>query len=243
MEGAFGVDLGSGRRARAVRLGPDLGSALDALGLAGPRPVLAVIGGAGGMTDADAEALAGLLDGALLPVIAARDLAVVDGGTDNGVMRLMGRARSATGAGFPLLGVAAEGTVALPGDPDGARDGWPLEPNHTHFLLVPGDRFGDESKWLAGAATRIAGRSPAVTVLINGGAISFDDVSRSLADGRPVLVLEGTGRTADRIAAARHGDRGDQPATRLADSPLLQTAPVADIPAVRAVLEELLTPR
>jgi hypothetical protein len=237
-DNAFSLDFGSGRAARAVRVEHDLGHGLTQVGLTGPARVLVVVGGAGGMDDATVSSLQETLATAVLPVLAEGHVVVVDGGTDAGVMRMIGHWR-ATGADFPLLGVAAEGTVTWPGHSAG-DDAAPLEPNHTHFVLVPGADWGDESPWLARAATEIAGGSPSVTLLVNGGQISFDDVERSLEEDRPVIVLNGTGRTADRIAAAVGGDHSDERASRIATSPRLFVGSVDDPGAVRARLSVLL---
>lgn len=55
--------------------------------------------------------------------------------------------------------------------------------------------------------------------------------------------MAGTGRTADRIAAAVEGDRADEQAAHLADSSLVTAASWAQGPAaIRAALEELMGP-
>jgi hypothetical protein len=41
-----------------------------------------------------------------------------------------------------------------------------------------------------------------VTILINGGDISRKDIELSIAHGRPVIALGGTGRLADELAGA-----------------------------------------
>lgn len=224
-----------------VRVGStgELAPALDGLGLGPPRPALVLIGGAGGLDDDAARKLEVLFAEVLVPVISRVRAVAIDGGTDSGVMQLLGRARA--GAEFPLVGVAAQGTVVLPGTPPGREDAAPLEPHHSHVLLVPGSDWGDESAWLARVATILAGPAPSVTILINGGEITFVDARHSLAAGRPVLVVGGTGRTADRIAAAVHGETGDSPAAELAASPLVHVAPLTDIGAVRDSLNSLLT--
>jgi len=237
----FMVPFAPGHAARAVRVDGDLRVALATLGLPHPRPVFVLVGGASGMDDAASDAIRHVLADAVLPVLADNDVAVVDGGTDAGVMRMIGRARAAHGADFPLVGVAAEGTVVLPGQVSDGGEGAPLERHHSHFILVPGDKWGDESPWLARTATAIAEGAPSVTVLINGGQISFQDVAHSLADRRPVLVIDGTGRTADRIAAARRGDRGDEQALAVAHSPHLSVVRVTDPLGIRTRLQALLT--
>ncbi len=230
----------------------DVAPAVTGLGLRGERPVLVVVGGAGGLDEGGREGLSVLFRQALVPVAVAGQAVVVDGGTDSGVMQLIGQARAAAetaaeaaagASGFPLVGVAAENTVMLPGDGAEPGDRAPLEANHSHFVLVPGSSWGDESPWIARVATEIAGNAPSATILINGGEIAFQDVARSLEAGRPVLVVAGTGRTADKIAAAVNGDRTDEQAARLADSRLVSVVSWAEDPAVvRAALEELIRP-
>ncbi|GAA2581923.1 hypothetical protein GCM10010435_69350 [Winogradskya consettensis] len=235
----FTIDFGGTRTALAARVdGPaDLAAALHEFGFATPRPVVTVVGGAGGMTGDDLDQLGSVVAEALLPAIHASGATVIDGGTDAGVMRLMGRSRN----GFPLVGVAAAGTVALPGEPAPSADAAALEPHHTHFVLAPGHEWGAEVPWLADVATRVAGGSAALTVLINGGRIAYDDAEHSLRAGRPLLVLEGSGRTADEIAAARLGDRRNDLATRIAGSPLVHIVQISDTTAVGDRMGTLLT--
>ncbi|RKT56283.1 hypothetical protein [Saccharothrix australiensis] len=166
------------------------------------RPVLVLVGGADGMAAEPLAALgAALAD--LVPVLDELGAVVVDGGTDTGVMRAAGRARAAAGGRFPLIGVVADGVTAT------------YEPNHTDLVLVPGDRWGAEAPWLADVAGVVAGSRPSVTVLANGGGIAYEDAALSLARGRRLVVVRGTGRTADAIAG-RAGPR----AARIAASPL-----------------------
>jgi len=83
--------------------------------------------------------------------------------------------------------------------PEGERE--QLESHHSHFILVPGNEFGDETKWIVHAATMIAGeRNKSVSVLINGGKVSQQDVEEELRANRPLIVLAGTGRLADEIS-------------------------------------------
>lgn len=234
------------RSPRIGRIGSEeeLPTTLDRLGLRLGRPVLVLVGGAGRMDEDDVRALDAVLRQAVLPAVVERDAAVVDGGTDSGVMRAMGRARSDAHANFALIGVAAEGTVRVPGD-DAPKleDAADLEGNHTHLVLVPGHTWGDESVWIAQVADVIAAESPSVTILVNGGEIAFTDVSSSLERRRPVVVLAGTGRTADAIAAAREASGADSRADRIADSPLTTIVPVQDLGSIRAALAAALTER
>jgi hypothetical protein len=218
-----------------------IAAALDGAGLRRDRVVIVLVGGAGGMGPRDLETVGEVLRNEVVPIAERRDAVVIDGGTDAGVMRLIGRARSASGGRFPLLGVAAEGTVVDPHAGGAAPDAAELEPNHTLFLLVPGTRWGDEARWITEVAGVVAGGRPSVTVLVNGGQIAYTDVDGSLGSGRPVVVLAGSGRTADAIADARAGDSGgDGRAVEIAASPLTRVVEVGEAGAVTAAIEAAL---
>jgi hypothetical protein len=110
-------------------------------------------------------------------------------------------------------------------------------------VLVPGAAFGDEAPWIARVATELAGGWPSVSVLINGGAISYTDVECSLHAGRPVLAIARSGRTADQLASAARGDPADERAVRLAASDLVEVVDADDLGALdRAVGARLRRP-
>jgi hypothetical protein len=214
----------------------DITPGLDRLQLAPGRPVLVLVGGAGGMGKEDIRTLDTVLRQAVVPAVEERGAAVVDGDTDSGVMKSIGRAKADTGARFALVGVAAAGTVRLPGGEPPIDDAAQLEPHHTQAVLVPGREWGAESPWLGKVADILAETSPSVTLLVNGGEIAFDDVLGSLDRGRPVVVLTGTGRTADAIAAARDAPDADPRTTRIAQSPPTRIVAVHDVDAIRAAV-------
>ena len=224
----------------------DIPAVLRTLGVAVRRPVLVSVGGADGMTPGDLAVMAGALE-RIIPALDGWGAAIVDGGTDSGVMKVMGRLRAAAGARFPLVGVAAEGTVILPGIP--ARpEAAALEPHHTQVILVPGQTWGDESPWLSRVATAIAAGQPSLTLVVNGGQITYDDIGHSLQAGLPVIILAGTGRAADTIAAAARGDIADpktaEPkAAQAAASPGTQIVSLDEPTALYSAIESILVPR
>jgi len=226
----------SGRAAQPA----DIPAVLRTLGVTGGRPVLVSVGGAGGMTPEDLAVMAEVLE-RIIPAVDRWGAAIVDGGTDSGVMKVMGRLRAAAGARFPLVGVAAEGTVILPGTP--ARpEATALEPRHTQVILVPGQSWGDESPWLSRVATAIAAGQPSLTLVVNGGQITYDDIDHSLEAGRPVIILAGTGRAADAIAAAARGGTGDPKAAQAAAAPGIQIVSLDDPHALYAAIQSILAP-
>ena len=237
-----GASLGPLPRLVQVSELSDLGAALETLGLRSSRPVLVSVGGAGELAPEHLALIGELLRDHMFPVVERHGAAVVDGGTDSGVMRVFGEARASARAGFPLIGVAAVGTVALPGKPAGGHTA-ALEPQHSGVVLVPGDSWGAESPWLADVATELAAGRPSLTLVIDGGTVTYDDVQNSLARRRPVLVLAGSGRAADAIAGAAMaaGEAQDARASRIATSPLIRVARLSDFAGVTAAVDELLS--
>ena len=150
--------------------------------------------------------------------------AVVDGGTDSGVMRWFAEARAEAGGTFPLIGVVPEGALRRR-----TRTGGPIAPaeGHSAILTVPGERFGDEQPWLFRAVDRLGAGAPAVVV--NGGRLAAGEARQRLEDGFVVLAAAGSGRTADELIA----DEGLRASGRLRVIPL-----AVEAPHLAAALEE-----
>lgn len=223
------------RKVRPDRL-EGLPAALEELGLESPLKTLVVVGGAERMSASEMTRARPVIE-ALGELAERVGAVVVDGGTDVGVMRLLGQER-ARGRSFPLIGVVvaalADESEAVPSE-EKAK----LEPNHTHVVLVPGEKWGDEVAWIARVADVLAGAAPSATVIVNGGDIAYADAAASIASDRPVLAIDGTGRTANAIAAACRGEQSDEQATSLAASALVQAIGVRENQLVE--LEHLLS--
>ncbi len=222
-------DNGQTALATQVEQQVELPNALEEIGLDGSRPVLVVVGGASNISEADCLRIQRLFVEFLAPIAETLGAYVVDGGTDVGIMRMMGTARTQIGAKFALVGVTPESKVALPNHSEIAADLTSLEPNHTHFVLVPGKNWGDESPWLSCVAAMLANDAPSMTILLNGGEITFKDAFFSVDSGRVVLVIAGSGRTADILVDALHGKATDERAKKLAKSGTLQYIDLIDI--------------
>ncbi len=226
MENSFKLTFNQEQAAIAITVSEtaELPHALANIGLGSSRPILVIVGGASQISDADFIRIQSLFVQVLAPIAETLGACVVDGGTDAGVMRLMGYARNQIKAQFPLIGVAPIGKVIIPEQTTTpSDDACPLQSDHTHFVLVPGDNWGDESSWIVDVATVLAGEYPSVTVLINGGEITFADALNSVSAGRLVIAVAGSGRTADKLASALVGGVTDERATKLAASGKLQT--------------------
>ena len=181
----------------------NLAQAIEELGLRGGHPAIVLIGGEieEQQRDATRQAIQSIAK-------TAEDMkaVIICGGTDMGVMAEIGQVRAENDYKFPLVGVTPEQLVTWPGGPLNTKflwlgkERWQMEAHHSHFILVPGSQFGDESLWIGDAATLLSKGHQSVTILINGGEISRKDIEVSLENGRPVIAVSNTGRLADELA-------------------------------------------
>jgi hypothetical protein len=105
-------------------------------------------------------------------------------------------------------------------------------------VLVPGRAWGDETPWLSATVAALAGPRPSVTVLVEGGDIALADVEASVAAGRRVVVVAGSGRTADALAAAADDGGGDARVRAVVAGGLVETVePEALADVLRPLLE------
>ena len=170
----------------------EITEALNQLGIPHPKTVIVLVGGAGGIGFLDKFPMRKAV-GVVAKLAEETDSVVVDGGTQAGIMTEIGKQRKKNKYTFPLVGVVFE-TLIMKEEAASI-----LDANHTHFFLIPGDDWGDESGWISKIASHIAGDHESITVLINGGNISRQDVEYSLMENRPTFVMRGTGRMADEI--------------------------------------------
>ncbi len=191
----------------AIAVVPEPGTPPDriiaALGLPQPKSVLLVVGGARGMDESQMRRLAPHFSRVVARAAGVAGMLVVDGGTASGVMQILGEAVADRGRLTPLLGVAPRGKTIYPGGPppEEGVTGSPLEPNHSHFVLTPGRQWSDATPWLIDLVAGFASKVPVQVLVVNGGSIAKNDVLQSVRRGWPILVIEGTGRLADDIAA------------------------------------------
>jgi hypothetical protein len=181
----------------------NLSQAISILGLKGRYPVIVLIGG---KIDEQQAIVTRQAIETIARTAAGMQAVILCRGTDMGIMAQIGQIRWRHGYKFPLIGVTPEELVTWPGGPHRTKllwlgkQRWQLESHHSHFILVPGRRFGDESLWMGDVATLLSKGHQSVTILINGGEVSRKDIELSRENGRPVIVLSHTGRLADELA-------------------------------------------
>jgi hypothetical protein len=175
---------------------------IDALGIASPRAVILLFGGAAGLDDSCKAHLETLFAEGVASVAAELGALIIDGGTQSGVMAMMGEAVAARPGTCQLLGIAPDGKIAHPeiAGASAVSDGASLEPNHSYFVLVESNEWGGETPKMLELAR--AFNAPIVAILVNGGAIAADEALQSVRNGWQLLVIEGSGRFADELSAA-----------------------------------------
>jgi SLOG in TRPM, prokaryote len=181
----------------------NLKQAISELGLKGRYPVIVLIGGK--IAPHQAAVTRQVIE-TISRTAEDMNAVVICGGTDMGVMAEIGQIRSQNRYKFPLIGVTPEELITWPGGPRSTKflwwgqQRWQLESHYSHFILVPGNQFGDETVWISETATILSRDHQAVTILINGGEVSRKDIELSLENGRSVIALGGTGRLANELS-------------------------------------------
>jgi len=186
-----------------------------------PKSIILIFGGASGnldTSDTSITILHQILDD-VLQYAADNDAIIIDGGTKSGIMEIVGqRASKIEQSKKPIiLGVAPAGLISLinstkqednyknEGDNDRENDKVLLDPNHSHFVLVEGDKWGDETIKLFEIASSLSTSDiPIVALLAGGGRISKKEILFCINQNWPVIVIEKTGYLADEIASYKN---------------------------------------
>jgi hypothetical protein len=181
------ITFPNGNRAQLVRpvTGTRAADILKKLGIEQPEALIMIIGGADNVDGSLNLLLVQLFSRGIARIAAETGAMIIDGGTRTGVMELMGLGVADRGIKSILLGVEPAGRVTYPGDPkEGSKQkGAPLDPNHSHFVLAYCDDWGCEDTVMFELAQALAQRTPVVTILVNGGEHSKNEVLKSVCQG------------------------------------------------------------
>jgi hypothetical protein len=192
----------NGAKLVSVSRGTPMASLIESLGISAPKNLILVIGGADELDQKLTYRLTQLFSRGIARAAADAEALIIDGGTQAGVMQIMGQSIADRGRKSSLLGVAPAAKVTYPGGPTAAgNDSAPLDPNHSHFVLVDGKDWGSETETLFELAA--AFNVPVLAILVNGGAIAKDELLQSVRRNWPVIVIEGSGRLADEVAGLK----------------------------------------
>jgi hypothetical protein len=199
---------------------------VNALDIKPYKAVVLVLGGANGVDEKLLPRLTQLFGRGIARAAVEANAIIVDGGTQAGVMALMGEGVAGRGYKSTLVGVAPASKVTYPVEPATGEPptGVPLDPNHSHFVLVEGSDWGAETATIFNlvsaltsrgteiaksegnvgkkASEEAANKAPGLAILASGGPISRDEVLRAVRNNLPLIVVEGSGGLADDVAAA-----------------------------------------
>jgi TRPM family ion channel/conflict system pore-forming effector with SLATT domain/uncharacterized protein DUF4231 len=174
---------------------------IAALGITGFKSVLLVIGGADSVDEKLKPRLSQVFSRGVARAAATMNAVIIDGGTKAGVMAMMGQGVADRGFISSLIGVAPLGMVNYPGSVGNGET--PLDPNHSHFVLVEGQAWGNETNVIFKLVRALrSSKAPAMVLVAGGGTVTKSEALQAVRQNLPLFIVEGSGGTADEIAAA-----------------------------------------
>ena len=205
------IQFPDGTQAQMIRVAPTTPAEqiVDALGLPQPRALLVLNGGTAKLEHTLKQQLERHIADGLARVAAEEQITLISGGTDAGVFALLGRGLSTWGRTAPCIGVAVDALSQRRGHPQGDA---PLEPHHSHFVLVDGKQWGDETETMYSLVHELAKHCPSIAVFAGGG----------------------SGRTTDAVLAEQAGtlSPSDKRLQRIAQSGLIIPCDIRQEPTV-----------
>lgn len=200
------IDFPARRRVSVVFAGRDAAptDVVSALDVPAPRGVLVLNGGTAGFPPEVEARLASMLADGVARVATEEGLTVITGATDVGVFKLFGAGLEDRALGV-CIGVAPAELVTWPGRHPAADGAAPLEPHHSHFVLVDGDEWGDELQTMMRLTALLGAEAPSLAVVAGGGEGTRRELVAHAHAGREVVVLGGSGGLADEVAAVAAG--------------------------------------
>lgn len=173
---------------------------VSALGVASPRAVVVLNGGTTDLEEVLEQQLQYQIVNAVARFAAEEQITLITGGTAAGVFALLSQGLSRWGRTAPCIGVAVDALTQRLGHPQGDVL---LDPDHSHFVLVDGQQWGDETKVMYALVDELAQHCHSVAVFAGGGQIVIREMLANVVQGRDMILLAGSGRTTDAVLAAR----------------------------------------
>jgi len=206
------IQFSHGNQARAIYVpqGVAAQQIVDALELAQPRALVILNGGTAEMETGLQAQLGRLLQDGLAHVAAKEQITLITGGTDSGIFALLGQGLAKWGRTAPCIGVAVAGRVTWPGRiPHWLPSRWfdrghiPLEPHHSHLVLVEANEWGQETATMYELVVALSQSVPSLVVFAGGGRITMREMEANAKLGQRMILLAGSGRTTDAVLTAR----------------------------------------
>ncbi len=192
-----------------------------------PKGVICISGGATAFPTEIKDQTVALIEDVVAPLACEYDLLVVDGGTEEGVMQIIGEAFKKHRVKAHIIGIhegdtavetrdwhepllmgfVPESQVTYPGDTRSPKPNMQLDPNHVYFVMVmDAYDWGEEVECMFSFIDYLADqRLPVINIIANGGRITLKEASHTVQRNRPVIILEGSKRATEVIVSALDG--------------------------------------
>lgn len=220
-QGVLTLKFDQDYKASAIIVAPETKASevLKKLGLVQGCKVILLTGSAAPFDEGYKVRITALFDQGIAAA-ADENTVIIDGATQEGVSELIGQSISNLEQKPILLGVAPRGKVYLPGSQEDRTGKHPLDPNHTHFVLVDADQWQGATEMMFDLAEALGSSQPPtpppqyseleppkpkprLIMLLVGGSpdnVSIDEALACVRRGWTLMVVEGSGRLADIIA-------------------------------------------
>ncbi|RMH68238.1 MAG: hypothetical protein D6675_16705 [Gemmatimonadetes bacterium] len=182
------------------------------LDIPSPRAVLVLNGGTAKLDENLQEHLRRLLQEGVAKYVAEHGVVVVTGATDAGIFSIFGEGLHRYNVQTPCIGVAVKALVTWKGRlPRWLPHQWldngrePLEPHHTHFVLVDGKNWGDETEMMYRLVQELSQNCPSLAIFAGGGTITLGEMELNVSQQRQMILIEGSGRTTDSVVEEHSG--------------------------------------
>lgn len=170
--------------------------------------LICTFGGASGLNPTLMPILRSLIDQGVMNASKESGAVMIDGGTDSGIMQIVGRGKGKLMRKMKLIGVCPQNLVKYPGKIYDNENGvnfdelTDLEPHHSHFVLVKSNEWGGETSTMFGVIKYLMQTVKSCGILVNGGSITVNEAVNAVKAKMPLIIIEGSARTADTIASS-----------------------------------------
>jgi hypothetical protein len=176
-----------------------------------PHALIIFNGGTAELEPALQKKLTVILQDGLAQIVVEEQITLLTGGTQAGIFALLGEGLGKWGRSAPCIGVCVENLVRWKAPlVKMAKDKLiPLEPHHSHFVLVDGKKWGDELNTMYTLGEHLSKNCPTINIYAGGGQICKREMQTAIAQGRKMILLAGSGRLTDEVLKAHHGEEVD----------------------------------
>ena len=146
-----------------------------------PKSLIMVSGEAKDIEPAGQQRLTQLFSRGIARAAVNLDAVLMDNGKTSELVAITGQSVADRGYKSPLIGVTSAMQVTYPGQSAAPDQATPLDPNHSHFVLVETQYPAQEIAFRYQLGAAVATKKPAVTILVNGGEQSRAELLLRLA--------------------------------------------------------------